>query len=233
MFAVLAVSLLLTVASHVNADAMTLLARMSSTLAESKTIMVAARIQREQVDQAGQTLDSYVTMQVVLKRPNRLYTATAGDVRPYETWYDGNVLTVYFPGRGRPLQGTYRSDGEVLLHARARPAQAFSELAPFLVSNPYAYLKRQIKSARVIGRVFVGDAWSYHLAFRGTHIDWQLWVTADDAALPTRFAVIFKDRPHQPRIVVEFIRWDLDAPMEPSLFRFHRPLEAPAIFASQ
>jgi hypothetical protein len=216
-------------ASQIDPSAMTLLARMSSTLSEAESLVVTARIEREERGSDGQMLNFYSTTQAALKRPNRLYTATAGDVQPYATWYDGAVLTVYMP-----LSKTYgrtlvAENNDSLLKRLSGHFEMSSPLAPFLSSNPYAQLRRQIRTAKVIQDVQAGDVLCRQIAFTGRDVDWQLWITIDDdTPLPARMAAIFKHRPGKPRVVVEFERWDLDVTLTPSTFRFDPPTGANA-----
>lgn len=211
-------------ALHLDPGAMALLAHMSATLSNAKSLVVTARIEREQLGADGQMLNYYVTTRAAMRRPNLFYTATAGDVQPYATWYDGTVLTVYLPRRKTVDRFVIDGNDDALMTRLSRHYDISSPLAPFLAANPYAALRRQIVSARIVGDVQAGDILCKQLAFVGKDIDWQLWVTIDDDnPLPARVAVLFKHRPGKPRVVVEFVRWDLDVPLSPQSFRFRPP----------
>lgn len=223
-----AIALLLAV-SHPDPRAMSLLARMSATLSHAKSLVVTAHIEREARDDAGQMLDFYSTTQIALQRPNRLYAATAGDVQAYATWYDGTVLTIYKPQDKTYGRVIFSANDDALLKRLSGRFSMSSPLIPFLASNPYERLRREIRTARVIGDVQAGDVLCRQLAFTGRDIDWQIWITIDDdTALPARIAAIFKHRPGKPRVVVEFDRWDLDVDLAPSTFRFAPPIGANA-----
>ncbi len=226
-------SILLAVSSqHIDPRAVALLERMSGTLSRATSIVVTAHIEREQMDANGQILNSYVTTMAAMKRPNLLYTATVGDGRPYATWYDGSLLTVYMPSRKTYDQLFYAGDDDVVLRKISRLRKGYSPMTPFLSSNPYASLRHEIRGARIIGDVYAGDILCRQIAFTGTHMDWQIWITLDDEPLPARMAVLFKHRPGHPRVVIEFERWDLDLLLDPSTFYFKRPPHArPASYA--
>lgn len=216
-------------ASQIDPGAMTLLARMSATLSQAKSLVVTARIEREELGADGQMLNFYSTTQAALKRPNHLYTATAGDVQPYATWYDGAVLTVYMPQSKTYGRTLVAENDDTLLHRLSGHFEMSSPLAPFLSSNPLSELRRQIRAARVVEDVEAGDVLCRHIAFTGRDVDWQLWITIDDdLPLPARMAAVFKHRPGKPRVVVEFERWDLDVALTPATFRFEPPIGASA-----
>lgn len=223
MISILASALLAISSPHIDPHAIALLERMSGTLSRATSIVVSAHIEREQMDANGQMLNSYVTTIAVMRRPNRLYTATVGDGRPYATWYDGSLLTVYVPARKKFDQVFYAGDDDVVLRKMSHLPMNYSPMAPFLNSNPYASLRHEIRSARVIGDVYAGDVLCRQIAFTGPHMDWQIWITLDDEPLPARMAVIFKHRPGNPRLVIEFERWNFDVQLDPSTFYFKRP----------
>lgn len=217
---------------QVDPHAVALLERMCRTLSSSSSIVVTARIEREQLDQSGQMLNSYVTTMAAVKRPNLVYTATVGDGRPYATWYDGALLTVYVPSRNAFDQTAYTGDQDLVLRKVSRLRDGDSPVAPFLSADPYGWLGREIAGARIIGDVLAGDMHFRQIAFTGADIDWQLWITLDDDPLPARMAVLFKHRPGKPRLVVEFQRWDLGLDLDSSTFYFKPPPDArPASYA--
>lgn len=226
MIVILASVLLAVSSSHIDPRAIALLERMSGTLSRATSIVVSAHIEREQMDSSGQMLNSYVTTIAAMRRPNMLYTATVGDGRPYATWYDGSLLTVYMPARKKYDQVVYAGDDDVVLRKISRLRTGYSPMAPFLSSNPYASLRHEIRGARVIADVYAGDVRCRQIAFTGPHMDWQIWITLDDEPLPARMAVVFKHRPGNPRLVIEFDRWDFDVLLDPSTFYFKRPPHA-------
>lgn len=203
--------------------ALLLLARMSDTLRTATSLVVSTRIESERVDKLGRIRTIYVRQQAALQRPNLLYIVTAGDVQPYGTWYDGAVLTVYTPENERFARAVLYSNDDAILHKLSHRYDLSAAVAPFLSSNPYAALRREIRTARVIGRAYADDQPCTLLAFTGAHVDWQLWITADDNPLPARMATIFKQRPGKPRMVIEFVRWDLGLQLARPMFEFRPP----------
>lgn len=213
---------------HIDPNAMALLARMSETLRSSRSLVVTVHVERERFVH-DQLINSYSVTQAALRRPNRLFTATAGDEPPFATWYDGAVFTVYNPvGDVYEQVVTSKTDDAVLSYLSARFIST-SPLLPFLASNPYAVLTRGIQSARVVADVQAGDVACRQIALTGKDVDRQVWITVDDPFhLPARMAEVFKRLPGRPRIVVEFQRWDLDLSLEPGTFRFSPPEGATA-----
>lgn len=212
----------------IDRDALALVAKMSAALRSATSIVVSTRIEREEVNRAGQVRTVYVRQQAALQRPNLLYIVTAGDVPPYGTWYDGTVLTGYAPEKQRFARVVLNENDDAILRRLTRQYDLSAPVAPFLSSDPYKALRREITTARIVGRAYADDQPCTLLAFTGTHIDWQLWITADDTPLPARMAAIFKHRPGKPRVVIEFVRWDLDLPLAHPMFEFRPPPGAQA-----
>jgi hypothetical protein len=228
MTALAAAIVLLLGLQRVDPAAMTLLSHMSATLSSARSLVVSTRVEREQVDRFGRIRNVYIRQQAAVQRPNLLYIATAGDVQPYGTWYDGVVLSVYEPAKQRFARTVLSEDDDAVLRKLSDRYDLSAPIAPFLASNPYRVLRREIETARIVGRAYADDEPCTLLAFTGKHIDWQLWVTADDTRLPARMAAIFKHRPGKPRLVIEFVRWDLDLPLARPMFEFRPPPGAQA-----
>ena len=228
MITLAAAIVLLLGSQRVDPAAIAVLKHMSATLSTATSLVVSTRVEREQVDKSGRIRNVYVRQQAAVQRPNLLYIVTAGDIQPYGTWYDGIVLSVYLPEKQRFARTVLSENNDAVLRRLSDRYDLSAPVAPFLASNPYRVLGREIESARIVGRAYADDQPCTLLAFTGKHIDWQLWVTADDSPLPARMAAIFKHRPGKPRLVIEFIRWDLDLPLARPMFEFRPPPGAQA-----
>jgi hypothetical protein len=227
---VIVVAAIVAALAVIDPEAMTLLERASATLAQAHTIVVWARLEREEVGSSGQIFNSYTDMEAMIMRPDGLFMATVGDRLSYATWYYSGVLTVYLPMAKTYGKVELGMSDDALIAALYGQLHFPSTLAEFLESNPYSRFLDEVKTARVIGTVRAGDALCKQLAFTGNETDWQLWVTIDDAnPLPARIAVISKKQPGMPRAVIEFMKWDLNGPLSPSVFKFKPPAGARAV----
>ena len=97
--------------------------------------------------------------------------------------------------------------------------------ADFLVSDPYAYLTRELKSGKYAGQEKIGGATCDHLAFQEEHIDWDLWLAAD-SHLPVKVVVTAKAIKGAPKITVTFLELDLVGKVSDKLFTFRPPQDA-------
>lgn len=94
---------------------------------------------------------------------------------------------------------------------------------PLLYGDLYAYLTLRLQSAVVIETTKVDGTECYHLAFRNTGANWEIWTDTDSNTLPYRMAVTFTHRPNFPRTMIESSSWNLYPYFPSSLFTFHKP----------
>ncbi|MGZ3546887.1 MAG: DUF2092 domain-containing protein [Vulcanimicrobiaceae bacterium] len=205
--------------------AMTLLQAMSATIANSQTVVVTARVRQDQVAPNGQMRSLfYGATQAALIRPDRLYTATQSDRGEFATWFDGQKFTIYDPARNMYAQTTSVGGDDAVLDALVSHLRLPVPLAPFLTSDPYSLLGKDIVEAHAVGPGRMGGVVCEQLAFSGPDVDWRLWVTTRGAStLPVRVTVLFKNEPNRPRTDMEFLSWSLNEPLLASKFHFEAP----------
>ena len=92
-----------------------------------------------------------------------------------------------------------------------------------MFSNPYSVLTANVKSGQYIGLNSVGGDKCHHLAFRQKSIDWQLWISADQNALPRKLVISFLELSGQPQTQVEFTNWNLSPRLAAGQFTFRAP----------
>ena len=66
-----------------------------------------------------------------------------------------------------------------------------------LYSAPAKALLSDTTTGGYVGTENVGDTACYHLAFRDTGVDWELWLPVEGEPLPKRFKIV-QTKPHRP-----------------------------------
>lgn len=214
-------------------QALGLLKKMSDRLASAKAFSYRARTNFEVPSRSGQLLTLFSTSEVVLKRPNQLRAKFSGSAPHFEFFYDGDRATAFAPATNvySVIKAPATLDA-MLLGLENMTGIRFATTG-LLLSNPYAALTRDLKSAMLVGRTSIRGVACDHLAFRAEGVDWEVWIESGSRALPLRLALTYTERAGQPRTLVEFSGWNLHPWMRPGEFSFRPPAPAREIpFAS-
>src|SRR5262249_8946458 len=98
--------------------------------------------------------------------------------------------------------------------------------ADLLFSDPYNVLTEDATSGRYLGVEFIDGVKVHHLAYSGKDVDFQIWILDGPRPLPVRYTIVSKKEPSQPQFTVQLTRWNPDAVVTDSDFRFTPPTGA-------
>lgn len=199
------------------------LRQMSNYLAGLKTFRVESKAVDEKVTTDGQKLQFLSDSKVTVQRPNKLRDERLGAATDTIIRYDGKELSIY--GKRTGFYAT--SPAPATLDATIDFARArYGFDAPggdLLVSRPYDDLMEDVRSGRDLGIETVDGVPCHHLAFRGTNVDWQIWIEDGPRPLPHRYVISTKDQSARPEFTVSLTRWEPNVPVDASAFDFTPP----------
>jgi len=173
-----------------------------------------------------QIITKFSASEFTVERPDKLHIKFRSQGEPVELFFDGTGQTeLYSPSV--KLYSTISTPKSIdgMLDEAAKKG-IFIAVRNFLESDPYKSLTDGLMTAYVVGRTTIFDQEVHHLAFTEPGAEWQLWVVGGDKPSIRRLEVINKDKPHNPRIVVDFLDWDLNASPTDDMFVFHKPEDA-------
>lgn len=215
--------------SRVQPQALEALKRMSGTLGAAKAITYRSRNIVEVPARNGQFITLFSNVEVALKRPDKLRARLGGEAPRFDFYFDGKTAAavasthkVYSLTKAPPTIDTMLPELEQETGIRFVSA-------PLLFSNPYGVLTRKLISGFVVGSGTVNGVLCQHLAFRSVGVNWEIWIESGRRALPWRLAVTFTDRTNFPRVLVEFVSWNLNPWLNASDFAFRKPAGASEI----
>lgn len=212
--------------SRLDPQALDALKRMSETLGNAKAFTFQSRSILEVPAVTGQFITLFSDAQVALQRPNKIAARLGGDAPRFDFYYDGQTVSAFAPGPNvysvLPAPPTIDA---MLPDLRKETGIRFAT-APLLSSDPYRIITRGLTSAATVGPARVNGAWCEHYAFRAPGANWEIWVEANERALPRRLAVTFTNRPNFPRTIVEFSHWNLRPWLRAGDFVFKKPAGA-------
>jgi len=206
-----------------------LLRRMSDYLASRQQFTAKAESTLEVVLTSGQKIqfDSPATLEV--SRPNKLRAHRKGDIANQEFFYDGKTLTLY-----NPSENVYATTAapptidETLDFAREK-LDIIAPASELLYKNAAEKMLKESSSGFVVGPSVVGGVKCTHLAFRGSEVDWQIWIEDGDKPLPRKFILTSKKVAGEPQFTVLIRNWDVAPKLTNQEFSFTPPKGAKKI----
>jgi hypothetical protein len=206
-----------------------LLRRMSDYLASRQQFTAKAESTLEVVLTSGQKLQYDSPATLMVSRPNKLHAHRKGDLANQEFFYDGKTLTLY-----NPRENLYATTAapptldETLDFAREK-LDIIAPAAELLYKNAAEKMLKESSSGFVVGPSVVGGVKCTHLAFRGSEVDWQIWIEDGDKPLPRKFILTSKKVAGEPQFTVLIKNWDMAPKLPNSEFSFTPPKGAKKI----
>ena len=176
-----------------------------------------------------QIITQFSVSEITVQHPDKLHINFRGHGEPVDLFYNGSGKTVlYSPTVKMYTTISTPTTIDAMLDDVAKKGVVIA-VRNFLENDPYKSLTADLKTAYAVGKTTVFDKEVYHLAFTEPGAEWQLWVVADDKPMIRRLEVINKEGSHHPRIVVDFLDWDLNATPSNDMFTFNKPSDAKEI----
>ena len=206
-----------------------LIKRMGDYLGHAKFFSVNAEIWQDCQLSSGQRIQAGRTLELHVRRPNRLRAEVHSTRRNRELVYDGSAITLL--NRAQNLYGTARASGS-LDEAMDVASERFGIAMPledFIRSDPHKDLLKKATSGADIGPVTVMGVPCEHLAFTQDNIDWQVWIESGARPVPRKFVITYKDEPDSPQYTAIFLNWDFATELPDFVFKFEPPVGASQI----
>jgi hypothetical protein len=206
-----------------------LLRRMSDYLAGRKQFTVKTENTLEVVLTSGQKLHFASPATASVWRPNKLRAHRKGDILNQEFFYDGKTLTLYNPKENLYATTAAPPTLDEMLDFAREKLDVIAPGAEILYGNAADRMLKETSSGFVVGSSVVGGVKSTHLAFRGSEVDWQIWIEDGDKPLPRKFILTSKKVKGEPQFTVLIRTWDLAPKLTDKEFTFVPPKGAKKI----
>ena len=173
--------------------------------------------------QFGQTVDIYV------KRPDRLRANAEGDLANQRFFFDGKSVTLF--NKDKKVYTTLEAPGtieEALEYAQ----NAFNLSAPLsdlIYPDAYNVLTQNVHSGHYVGLHLVRGIQCHHLVFIQDDIDWQIWIENSQTPLPRKMVITSKWLAGAPQFTALMSYWKTSARLPQDLFIFTPPVTAQKI----
>lgn len=215
-------------AGRIDPEATAALNRMTAYMRSLKTFEIQSDTTIEQVvgDGLKLTFDGQNTYKV--QRPTAFFIETKADRKVREFIYNGRTFTVYLPRQNffATVSAPATID-EVLEDAYDKYGVSLplADLFYWGTEGTPTYL---VKSAYKVGYAKVGGVDTDQYAFRGQHVDFQVWITRGDRPLPRKIQITTTDDPAKPSYSA-VLNWNTAPTFTADTFTFTPPTTAKPI----
>jgi len=175
------------------------------------------------VQESGQHYQFGSRGEVLVRRPDRLSLVLhRDDGRERRVLYDGAEVVMLDVGENAFARFAVPPTLDATLDFLELEVGAPMPLADLLYADLGSLLDRALE-ASVVGPARVGedDVECQHLAFRGEHLDWQLWI--DGQKLIRKVVITYTELPGSPQVAAVFDAWNLEARAPDARFEFVPP----------
>ena len=192
-------------------------------LARVPAFAVHAEVWKDVVLPSGHKIQVTRSVDLDLRRPDRLHVEARAHRKGRSIWYDGKTMTVL--DRERNLYGVADAAPTIdqTLDLAAERYGVTVPLEDLAVSDPYASSMRGVTEGGYFGDEPVLGVTCRHVGFATDRIDWQLWVADGIQPLPQKLVITYKAEPQSPQYTAIFTKWTLTDRAADLAFQFVPP----------
>ncbi len=165
-------------------------------------------------------------VEAVVRRPNKLWIDTQGDLFSKRFWYNGSTATVFAANEKFYSMVEVAAEIGPALDQLVDDYGVTTPVADFLYSRPYDLLIAQVETGVYAGIHRVNGVACHHLSFTQGNVDWEIWIDAGRHPVPRKLVVRYKNESGSPVTSTVFKEWDFSTKHPDSLFEFEAPESA-------
>jgi hypothetical protein len=178
----------------------------------------------------GETLHIVHTIDVKVRRPDRMQASVNGDDDPVKLFYDGTSLSLTNVAANKYAVISVPNTIQGMLETAMGKLHIDFPLADFLTEAPNKAFLTGVTSGKVINTVTIDGTPCKHLYFeQPPGVTLELWVEANERALPRRLIVTYTNLPESPSFIAMFSDWNLSPGLTDADFQFTPPAGAAKI----
>jgi hypothetical protein len=204
------------------------LERMGGYLRGITAMGIRAEHTTDEVLENGQKIERHGTVDMKVRRPDRLRADLTSDTKSRQYFYDGKSFTIYAPRERYYSTVAAPPALRDLVSELSRRYDLELPLADLFYWGTEESGISDLRTASNVGPSTIGGVVCDHYAFRQADVDWQIWIQRGAQPLPRKLVITTTDEPAQPQHVVT-MAWDLQPRLDERMFVFTPPRDASRI----
>ncbi len=206
-----------------------LVAQTTEYLRSAERVRLSAEVTKDRLLPSGHMAQFSRSMDIWLRRPDRLRVHMVSDLGTMRFFYDGALFSMQQLERN--LYASVEANGEIGEVAERLRANLDVRLPliDLLVADAYENFRNNVEQARYLGQHYVNGKRMHHLLMSTASIDYQIWIEDSPTPLPRKVVVTYADRDGAPQFIARDLEWDFNARMPDLAFTFAPPADADEI----
>ena len=211
-------------ADTIDPQANQVLQQMGEYLASLQHFRIHAEAAADEAIDTGQLIAFGHTLDMVVRRPDRLWADVSGDLGHKRILYDGRTARLLDFTYGTVAVTEAPATIEATINDLIDRLGVVVPLAELAFADPYATLIENVETGSYLGIRIVDGIEYHHLAFTQATIDWEVWIENGARPLPRKMLIRYKDEPGSPQFVGILSDWDLADASPDALFSAETPI---------
>lgn len=203
--------------------AMEILSAALKHVAGAPSLTLRAEVVSETVLSSGMKLQYPGTLEVMLRRPDRLLYRLDSEQHRVAAWYDGKLFTLLDSDKNVCASTPVPAGLGPLFDDMATRLGFRPPLSALVREDNASAFARGIETGFYVGRGVVGGTPCHHLAFRHQNVDLQLWIAEQGDPVVKRIVITRKALAGMPQRSYTVTAWDFNARLGDAVFNFEPP----------
>jgi len=205
------------------------LRQMSDYLKSLKAFTLRTENTTDELALAGSKLQFGQTVNIHVKRPDRLRANAEGDLANQQFFFDGKSITLF--NKDKNVYTTLEAPGTIedALEYAQKAFDLSAPLSDLIYPDAYNVLTQNVHSGHYVGLHVVRGIKCHHLVFIQDDIDWQIWIENSQTPLPRKLVITSKWLAGAPQFTALMSYWKTSARLPQDLFIFTPPVTAQKI----
>ena len=215
--------------SSIDPEADQALRQMSDYLKSLKSFTFRTENTIDEIALAGSKIQFGQTVDIYVRRPDRLRANAEGDLANQQFFFDGKSVTLF--NKDKNVYATLKAPGEIqsALEYAQSAFEINAPLSDLIYRSAYRVLTANVHSGHYVGLHLVRGVKCHHLLFIQDDIDWQIWIENSQTPFPRKMVITSKWLAGGPQFTALMSYWKTSARLPEDLFVFTAPVTAQKI----
>jgi hypothetical protein len=200
------------------------LRQMSEYLSGLPHFRVEALVSEDVEIESGQLVVTGLNLDMVVRRPDRLWVDLSGDDGHRRLQYDGETVRLIDYTMGTVARAPAQEDIQTTVEYLIDNLGIVVPLAELAFDDPYAAGIANVETATYLGTRLVEGVEHHHLALTQETIDWEIWIANTGRPLPRKLLIRYKQEAGSPQFTAIISQWDLSSGAPDALFSAEAPV---------
>jgi len=201
----------------------------SDYLISAKSFAVHSNVTTDEFLPTGQKVQLSRSSRALVRRPDRLRAEIISDKGVTRLFYDGKEMSLF--DMDRNVYANFKVSGglDKAFDYAMDKYRLDAPLADLLIDSLYENVTAKTESSVYVGLNYLDDDYYHHMAFSYENIDFQIWISDDEAPLIHKIVITYKHLEGEPQFMAILSGWDFNPRTPDFVFDFHPPIDADEI----